>query len=871
MAFRHPSRRNPVPSKADAYGDGGFFFTQPVGRPTGRVEPGSGRPDPNNSVTASVPFGQGGPFDNELVQTNAPYSRTTYGDGGYYFLSPVNTPNYSGVEGVVRQGMRHPQYGVAMPAMKLQTKGIKVKTAGDKDDVVTNAGARASRRGSGQTETKRGEAVASAATITALKDAYILLGRARFWLEFWKNAKGTSSTSKGELVRAETAYRAARNVSDDALNAYHAGLPQDVVNDGAMIGARMGLGTAFDRKGFYDEAFAGVDSKGKRKVSKVAVDAIKRDVFEAYATKTVSYETAMTTAKKYILGNAQYEWKYEVFKNRLGGTKSGFVRDNFGAWWQTPYGDFKTKYDPNDNRRDTYNYSVDDAYSLRKYSFAEGDMPDEPLWPGRHISTIHDGKYAYARNRTWEFSEPPSGFSYSGGLLWYYPSDLSATDMKKFQQADRYWLIRRKLFEDKALLDGASSELERLRADQVKLRATNEASLQSALVILADARAKAVGEQIGVERTELDKQKSARDAKTFREQTQSAAAGVKTEGVKATTKRGEAMAAGAAGDVAGATAKAGETDTFAKSADSKLANVRKLADSVKTANTASDNRAPSEVTAAETAYRDAANYATQALVDATAAAGAPVVAYAMVASTKRAAAEAAAIAGNEAAAATAAGEADTAAKAADSALGVVTAQGEAVAVSKGFSEEARALVTAAFDEAAKAEAQAKADAESATKQVEVARANKVLIDAKVVADAAVKEAQDAQRRAEEERIRLAQGQSTQAAVDEYQRQASAANDRASQATGAVNAAGTAVTETRAAAASARIPAEPEKLDLSSSGRTSLIGKPGKKVKLGGTGMGEGLSTTVKVAIGVGVLAAAGGAYWWFKIRPKGVK
>jgi hypothetical protein len=100
-------------------------------------------------------------------------------------------------------------------------------------------------------------------------------------------------------------------------------------------------------------------------------------------------------------------------------------------------------------------------------------------------------------------------------------------------------------------------------------------------------------------------------------------------------------------------------------------------------------------------------------------------------------------------------------------------------------------------------------------------------------------------------------------VAELERQLADANAKLESAKSASDAADKKVEEARVEAQEAKTPPQPQ----------SLLLKPKmEKVGFGPTdATGEGLSMTAKVAIGVGVLAAAGGAYWWFKIRPKGVK
>jgi hypothetical protein len=759
MAFRHPSRRNPVLSDASAnpeYGDGGFFFTQPVGRPTGRVEPGSGHPDANDSVTASIPFGQGGPFDSELVSTNANYTRTTYGDGGYYFLSPVNTPNYGGLHGDAEAyagaARPHRMYGVAAPSLKnLNLRSSGVRTATDKSNVGQNR----EQRRAARTETSRGAAVASAALITAYQNALVQQGKAQFWADFWSGRPYTSGSSSGigfgstrdlsskskeEVGKSNDALNTARRAVATAKQAYLAGLPADVVANLAFVDAIRKFEETYAKKGWFDEAYAGV--KGDvRSVSKVAIGAIKRDVFEAYATRAVTYEAALALGKKYVLGNVQYEWQYDEDggKNRIGAT-FGFTKDNFEYWGITPYGTF------------------DDTVSLNGEQF-----------PGKKLKgkTKRDTSNAVGTT-TYE------GSSYSGGLVWYYEGkNFPKAHYDDYQRADRYWLIRHRFFGNKALFGNVQSkaggEVAALRTTQDNDRRLVENALTSVVSTLAAARKGAVEIQISAEQAERAKQDAARLAGTRRADTQRAAEVVKGHALTAASKRAAAETAAAAMDVTLTTTAAGEADTSAKAAEAALAAVRTAADATAAANTASDNRAGGEKTAAEGAYLSAEQ----------------------------------------------------------------------------------------------AVAQARAEAESATKQIEVARLAKEAAEVSAREAAARQEEENKRKALEQAQLAAAQGSISPAEVAVLQQQYETAKAETEKITAASDAADKKVEEARVEAQEAKTPPQPQ----------SLLLKPKmEKVGIGPTdATGEGLSMTVKVAIGVGVLAAAGGAYWWFKIRPKGVK
>jgi hypothetical protein len=165
----------------------------------------------------------------------------------------------------------------------------------------------------------------------------------------------------------------------------------------------------------------------------------------------------------------------------------------------------------------------------------------------------------------------------------------------------------------------------------------------------------------------------------------------------------------------------------------------------------------------------------------------------------------------------------------------------------------------AYTDASSAVGTARADAESAYKQIEVARLAKEAADKSAAEEQAKKDEAEKQRLLDEERLRVANGTGNPAAVAEYERQLADAKAKTAAAAAASDAADKKVEDAKEAAK------PPE--------RESLLLKPKmEKVGFGPTSAtGEGLSTTVKVALGVGVLAAAGGAYWWFKIRPKGVK
>jgi hypothetical protein len=651
MAFRHPSRRNAALPKADAYGDGGFFFTQPVGRPTGRVEPGSGHPDANDSVTASIPFGQGGPFDNELVQTNTNYTRTTYGDGGYYFLSPVNTPNYSGLHGDaqayasaarVRQGFRHPSYGVTAPSLKsLNVRGASIKTASE------------GKPGSQRTETREKDAVAKSDVIRRFEDAANKKGKTKFW----RNVYGQAIRSPYVSDKTRTSYNTAVQEDEAAGRAYDTAKSALLKNVPATFDSR-GLGTndlgrAFNSyeiklidMGYYAEAYRNVARDGSRKRDDRVFDAIKRDLIEPFEAKKVSAQDVVTYARQYLLADPQSKqdakwsgWSARGSVNGKAYTKY-FERDVFMP-------DFKARYQSERTKQDGYKNVL--------------------------VSGVTDAKAAF----------------------------------------------------------------EQMRKD-------------------------AIEGKVASEREVLAQQNAAAAANSSSSEARRGADTVKGYAATALAQRSAAETAASSMDVAGATTAATNAAAAAQSAEALVSRVKAASD----------------------------------------------------------------------------------------------AAARSAAASGGRSTDAKTNAAAAYNEAALAAQQARTDADTAYKQIEVAGLAKAAADKTAAEEQAKKDEAEKQRLLDEERLKVANGAGNPAAVAELERQLADAKAKTAEAKAASDAADKKVEDAKEAAK------PPE--------RESLLMKPKmEKVGFGPTSAtGEGLSTTVKVALGVGVLAAAGGAYWWFKIRPK---
>ena len=264
MAKRPVSSSTFAPS---SYGDGAFFFTQPVGAGGG------------------------------------------YSDGGFFFTQPVGAGGgYAGPNRAARRsGFVHPAYGAPrgygadskvgfnMSAMKggaLATASVGVKDT--RSGMPTGRSSGDDKTGTGIANapaTKKAAATAKPEAIKAFEDAHVLLGEKTFWRNYWDAAKSAagsnfSTQSQTEKKGWDDAYTTAARAAVAAEQALLAGMPPfPVKTEGAAAGMAIGpeaealraYKNALIEKGMLNQAFRKV-SGSKRNPSQPLIDAILRDI-----------------------------------------------------------------------------------------------------------------------------------------------------------------------------------------------------------------------------------------------------------------------------------------------------------------------------------------------------------------------------------------------------------------------------------------------------------------------------------------------------------------------------------------------------------------------------------------------------------------
>lgn len=307
-----------APSSSSSYGDGGFYFTQPVGAGGG------------------------------------------YSDGGFFFTQPVGAGGgYAGANRTVRRrtGFVHPAYaGVhaygATP--KIAAVGVKATSTGKPTGRSTGS----STTGTGidsAPDTKRAAATASAATIKAFEDAHILLGEKQFWRDYWANVKSAagakfSTTSASQKKGADDAYDAAQRAANTASTALLVGMPPFPVRTSGTV-AGMPTGPEADalrayqntliEKGLLKQVFRKV-SGSKRDPSQGGIDAILLDVRDPL-WKEVFSSTSEGTSPWDMRTGANLD-PYMV-------TLNAYVMSDPASGWAPDKGDWNTKwwsYEKND-------------------------------------------------------------------------------------------------------------------------------------------------------------------------------------------------------------------------------------------------------------------------------------------------------------------------------------------------------------------------------------------------------------------------------------------------------------------------------------------------------------------------------------------
>ena len=253
-----------------SYGDGGFFFTQPVGAGGG------------------------------------------YSDGGFFFTQPVGAGGgYAGANRAERRrtGFVHPAYAGAggygaapkVGGALKNTRAVGPLKSGGLKGAGASSGDKTGTGIADQPATKKAAATASADVVKKYEDAAILLGEAQFWRDYWdaaKRATGASFSASAVKAAADTGY-------DNALRAYQtaeatllAGLPPfPVLESGMLAGKPTGdaykaltsyksaLVEAGDLKQAFRNVKAGKNGKVERKADQKVVDAILGSVRDAMYKK----------------------------------------------------------------------------------------------------------------------------------------------------------------------------------------------------------------------------------------------------------------------------------------------------------------------------------------------------------------------------------------------------------------------------------------------------------------------------------------------------------------------------------------------------------------------------------------------------------
>jgi hypothetical protein len=309
---KHPSHDRtfqPSGDSSSSYGDGGFYFTQPVGAGGG------------------------------------------YADGGFFFTQPVGAGGgYAGPPRAARRasGFIHPAYagtGGYGVAPKVGAVNLKNLSAGGVKGAksVPGTGASASdKTGTGIADkpaTKKAAATASAATIKRFEDAAVALGEATFWFNYWDRAKratGASFSATSVKAAADTAYDKALKAYQTAEQELLAGLPPfPVQTTGKLAGMPTGdaykalkdyassLIEAGDLKQAFRNVKVGKNGKVERKADQKVVDAILgsvrdamyKKVFTSTSKGTEVWKLARYDAKPFlsslyvfVMGDPMSEW-----------------------------------------------------------------------------------------------------------------------------------------------------------------------------------------------------------------------------------------------------------------------------------------------------------------------------------------------------------------------------------------------------------------------------------------------------------------------------------------------------------------------------------------------------------------------------------
>lgn len=321
-----------------AYADGMFFFTRPVGAPINYPE-GQGEVrnmSPRGEFAVTTGYTSGGEFLGDFYADGANTRPGGYGDGGFYFLQKVGQP-VGGYGAVAEQVPEEPQvirmgfagivdtgYGVARPSVP----GIRGATP----NVTQTTGGRPSGRGGRGGEATKAS-VATPETIAAFEKAADDYGRAKFWYYVWsKNQdRKVGDVSRAEFRKRSDAWDAARTAYATAKAALLEGVPATFDDKGIGtndIGrAFNGYEDAFITNGYFSEAYRNVDGT-KRTHAGSVFDALRDDLKKPlkgdYSDMTL--DEAIAIARQYFMRDVQSRM---VDPGEPGG-KSTDVRDIWG-------------------------------------------------------------------------------------------------------------------------------------------------------------------------------------------------------------------------------------------------------------------------------------------------------------------------------------------------------------------------------------------------------------------------------------------------------------------------------------------------------------------------------------------------------------
>lgn len=302
--------------RGQAYADGMFFFTRPVGAPINYPE-GRGENrnmSPRGEYAVTTGYTSGGEFLGDYYADGANTRSGGYGDGAFYFLQKFGQP--AGGYGDVAMVQAPPAYGdVAMNIPADEPQVIRMGFAGAVEAQYGAAGDRPGKlpevrgmvpdvkgassgrpTGRSQTAVPGGTppevAVARPEVVAAFEAAAFAYGREKFWADFWNAQRGDlSDVSKQEKAAASSKAASAKSALDSTAAELLRDLPfsREYTNKGQPTNEPTRLFDAYQNdliaEGYYDQVFRNVESNGKRRYSGTMAKAIFRDIIKPLAKK----------------------------------------------------------------------------------------------------------------------------------------------------------------------------------------------------------------------------------------------------------------------------------------------------------------------------------------------------------------------------------------------------------------------------------------------------------------------------------------------------------------------------------------------------------------------------------------------------------